>query len=201
MTHSIKNLNELPNITVLKKQLQGLALVDAAIMHDWEYRYFSYNCNWDGEHKEMMASMRDGHGSELFILFTSYGVVGKVLCDHPVDNTHDAVTSIPDCFSNFTNEPAFRIDNASYFFWHEVDSNSWQSSPDQRNDYPLLKFLSEGISHYHSFAEAYYERSIDIGVLKEVFLTRVISEEQLAILNPDVTLDDLRSDLEEILAN
>lgn len=78
MNNSILNINELPAVDRVKHVAQGLALLDAIIMPEWEYRYFSFNCNWDGAGKEMMASMRDGSGAEYFCTLPMQVLQGKL---------------------------------------------------------------------------------------------------------------------------
>ncbi|MBJ2209755.1 hypothetical protein [Pseudomonas carnis] len=70
MSNSINNIDNLPLIEEIKRIAQGLALIDAIIMPQWEHRYFSLNCNWDGQHEEMIASMRNGEGEGAF--YTSF---------------------------------------------------------------------------------------------------------------------------------
>lgn len=73
------------------------------------------------------------------------------------------------------------------------------ASPENLKAYPLLVFLVNGVAGYHRWAEDYYEKNIDSNVLKEVFTSLAITSDQLAILNPDVTLEDLEEELQEIL--
>jgi hypothetical protein len=199
MSNSIQKINDLPSIEEVKKISQGLALVDAILMPEWEYRYFSFNSNWDGNRSEMMASMRDGSGSEYFINFTEGGVAGKVLSDEQLSDASAFLVHVPDSFTGFKNEPAFSLDNATFFFWRERDSSAWEASPSDLASYPLLGFLVGGIAGYLDWAESYYEKSIDHDVLKDVFTSLTININQLSILNPDLTLEDLEEDLKEIL--
>lgn len=67
MIKNIVNINDLPSIDEVKRRSQALALLDAILMPQWEFRYFSFNCNWDGSGNEMMASMKDGSGGEYFL--------------------------------------------------------------------------------------------------------------------------------------
>lgn len=199
MTHSIQNIKDLPSIDEVKKVSQGLALIDAIIMPEWEYRYFSFNSNWDGNRGEMMASMRDGSGGEYFINFTGAGVTGKVLFEDSLTCVSPSLSLVPDSFFGFKNEAAFSVANATFFFWREKNSIAWMASPENLKAYPLLGFLTNGVVGYHSWAEDYYEKSIDSNVLKDVFNSLVITADQLAVLNPDVTLEDLEEDIQEIL--
>ena len=73
----IPTIKELSSVNKIKKYLQSLAMLDAIIMPEWEYRYFSFNIHWDID--KMMASMRNGSGDEYFIVFKNNDVIGKVL--------------------------------------------------------------------------------------------------------------------------
>ncbi len=68
-------LAALPDIEGLRKLTQSLAMLDAIMSPEWEYRYYSFNSKWDDG--EMMASMRNGSGDEYFILVCSLGSQDK----------------------------------------------------------------------------------------------------------------------------
>jgi hypothetical protein len=51
--------------------MQSLALLDAILSPDWEYRYFSFDSRWGPS--ERMGSMRNGQGDHWFALFSSAG--------------------------------------------------------------------------------------------------------------------------------
>ncbi|WP_040069055.1 hypothetical protein [Pseudomonas batumici] len=199
MNNSIRNIDELPSIERVKHVAQGLALLDAIIMPEWEYRYFSFNCNWDGAGKEMMASMRDGSGAEYFMHFTDEGVAGKVLYGSSLSNAPECLGAMPEVFQRFKVEPAFSTDNASLFFWRGVKQASWCASPGGLEEYPLLGFLVGGIAAYKKLAEDYYEKNIDEVVLEKVFTTLSVTADQLMILNPNIEAGDLVDDVQEIL--
>lgn len=199
MNNSIRDIDELPSVERVKHVAQGLALLDAIIMPEWEYRYFSFNCNWDGEGKEMMGSMRDGSGAEYFLHFTSAGVAGKVICGSPLSDVSKCLNTMPAVFQQFKVEPAFSTDNASLFFWREVNQPSWCASPDGLKEYPLLGFFVGRIAAYKSLVEGYYEKNIDSVVLEEVFASLNVTASQLMMLNPDIELGDLTDDFQEIL--
>ena len=57
-------LAALPDIEALRKLTQSLAMLDAIMSPEWEYRYYSFNSKW--YESEMMASMRNGSGDEYF---------------------------------------------------------------------------------------------------------------------------------------
>jgi hypothetical protein len=61
----------LPDIDVLRRWAQSLAVLDAILSPEWEFRYFSFDSTWDAD--EQMASMRDGSGDEWSIVFLPLG--------------------------------------------------------------------------------------------------------------------------------
>ena len=65
----------LPEPKELRRRCQVLAVLDAILCPEWEYRYFSFNSNWaDGE---MLASMRNGEGDDWLLLWSAEGAVLK----------------------------------------------------------------------------------------------------------------------------
>ena len=57
---STRNLSALPAIEILRKLTQSLAMLDAIVGREWDYRYYSFNSKWGAG--EWMASMRNGQG-------------------------------------------------------------------------------------------------------------------------------------------
>lgn len=70
---STKNLDSLPDIDTLRRACQSIAMLDAIICPEWQFRYYSFNARWGNG--EMMASMRNGSGDEYCIHFTKQGAV------------------------------------------------------------------------------------------------------------------------------
>lgn len=48
---STRNLAILPKPDSLRRLLQGLALLDAILEEEWQYRYYSYNSKWSDTEK------------------------------------------------------------------------------------------------------------------------------------------------------
>jgi hypothetical protein len=70
-----QRLASFPDVESLKRLSQSLAMLDAILSPDWEFRYYSFNSKWNAG--EMMASMRNGSGDDYFILFNSSGAIIK----------------------------------------------------------------------------------------------------------------------------
>ena len=72
---STRELTSLPSIAKLNRLTKSLAVLDAIIEAEWEYRHYSFNSKW-GVGQEV-ASMRNGQGDEWFCVFSSVGVFLK----------------------------------------------------------------------------------------------------------------------------
>jgi hypothetical protein len=68
---STRDLSRLPGIERLRKLTQSLAMLDAIVSREWEYRYYSFNSRWSAG--EQLASMRDGSGDGWFCAFGAPG--------------------------------------------------------------------------------------------------------------------------------
>ena len=110
--------NLLPPIADLQRTAQSLAMLDAILSPDWEYRYFSFNSGWASGQK--MASMRDGSGDEWFILFDDAGAAMKGFAHKLAGDSSflsEIQRQVPRDFSEFLNEPAFSMQHATFCLW------------------------------------------------------------------------------------
>jgi hypothetical protein len=117
-------LSALPDIEGLRKLTKSLAMLDAIMSPEWEYRYYSFNSTWGPG--EMMASMRNGQGDEYFILFDSHGAIMKGF-DHESamspwsadeEKTWPGIfDDVPEEFKSFLSEPAFSIPETTFCIW------------------------------------------------------------------------------------
>ena len=198
MTQILDNINRLPSILEIKQISQSLALLDAIIMPEWELRYFSFDCHWDGE--EMMASMKNGSGNEYFLLFNKHGVIGKVFISNmqlSENERNDLFTKIPSLYESFKQEEAFSLDDISFCFWHSNSDDGWVSKPIAK-DLPYLNFLTGDSNIYKEWAEEYYEKEFNIGVIQDIFSHKPLTTEMIVKLNAEIKIEDLSEDLDEI---
>jgi hypothetical protein len=205
-------LSILPDTENLKKLSQSLAMLDAIMSPDWEFRYYSFNSKWDKN--EMMASMRKGSGDEYFILFNQSGAIIKGFAHEspmspytiePNKVWKGVFENIPKEFESFLSEPAFLIADTTFCVWRKNEDSKWQigdidypegKNPDGLDD--LLFILDGNPLNYKEFAEEYYETEIEIGDIKKVYEHKPLTEELVKRLNQEISLDELRADIEEI---
>jgi len=77
MPISTRELSGLADLKTLEKLTQSIAMLDAILSPEWDYRYFSFNRKWDESRDERMASMRNGSGDKYFLVFSPQGGILK----------------------------------------------------------------------------------------------------------------------------
>ena len=200
MQYEINDINLLPIPTQLRKISQSLAMLDAIMMPEWDYRYFSFDAHWDDDNEEMMASMRTGEGDEYYILFCPRNALGKVYISDTVQMSKSKIEKLEDevpyKLASFMDEEAFDVDNASFFFWRSRTDKEWICTKEGDLDY--LKFLEGDATYYTEWAEEYYEKSIDLDVVKKIMKFSPLTSAMVEKLNPQITLKELSEDIAEI---
>src|SRR3954465_12815096 len=121
---STRDLSSPPDIDGLERLSQSLAMLDAIISPEWEYRYYSF----DGTSTpgEAMASMRNGEGDEYAIFFTSAGAILKGFAHEasmsPYANEDGSVwpgvlDDIPAVFSDCVAQGEFVAEETTFCVW------------------------------------------------------------------------------------
>jgi hypothetical protein len=202
----------LPEIDVLKELCRSLAMLDAILSPEWEYRYYSFNSKWAAG--QMMASMRNGSGDDYHVLFNEQGAIIKGFAHQapmspyarkPKQIWPGMLDEVPDEFAEFLAEPAFSMDDTTFCLWRRYCDASWQTGkveypadddPDGAED--LLGILTGGAIDYQQFAESYYECYLPLSSIEHIYQQRALTNEIVTLLNPEIDLAVLRDDIEEI---
>ena len=202
----------MPNIEHLKALSQSLALLDAILMPEWQYRYYSFNSRWaDGE---QMASMRNGSGDEYYALFTSTGAILKGFAHEsamtpfrvePAQIWPGVLDSVPQVFASFLSEPAFEREATTFCIWREPVDTTWRhgdvtfptgNDPDGSAD--LLSMLDGDPRTYQEWAQENYEQEIDLAAVQSIYQHTPVTAALIKSLNPEMSLTALREDMLEI---
>jgi hypothetical protein len=199
----------LPDIASLRRRSQSLAMLDAIVCPEWEYRYYSFNASWS--ETESMGSMRNGAGDGWLILFGDFGAAIKGLA-HETSIAGDKVFAnevqrqVPQTFASFLAEAAFGMDWLSWCYWRAPEDLNWQKvvhpdpvlslSEDGSAEY--LGLLVEPATSYEGFAKCYYELDIPLVAIESIYNHRLLSESLVSSLNPEVSLAQVREAAAEI---
>lgn len=209
---STRNLTELPKIETLKKLTQSLALLDAILMREQEYRYYSFNRKW-GEN-EQMASMRNGSGDEWYCAFGPPGAFLKGF-DHESEMSPWAVEipkvwpgvldGVPDVFKSFATEPAFSMENTTFCIWRGTQDSQWSTgkisfpaADDPDGSEELLSIFDGKPTSYKTWAEEYYECSVSLAAVRRIYGHTPLSPELVRELSATVEFGSLLADAAEI---
>ena len=207
MTISTENLQDLPDVRVLKRVLQSLAMLDAILEPTWSYRYYSFDAQWGTN--EMMGSMRNGQGDDFFVLFNANGAFVKgFVHDAPIItqgiSSEAYYRRVPREFDGCITEPAFSPKNVTFCLWRLNEQSSWSHSevpllgPDSDGSAYMLSILDGAPESYHSWAVAYYERDISIEAVTAIYRHRPLTDDLIRVLNPEQRAAALADDIAKI---
>ncbi len=195
----------------LKRLTKSLAILDAILMPEWEFRYYSFNSKWS--EGEEMASMRNGSGDHYFILYLKDSLIVKgfakesksgIYCLQSNELWPMMLLGVPDVFQeSFLKEPAFSMDETSFLYWRLGTDKEWQTSVDDLAEgdngaQQLLQILDGNPRTYWQWAESYYEREIPLEVVAMFYSGKPLTSQMIKLLNPSLEINDLRADLDEI---
>lgn len=194
--HILQGIKQLPTISEVYGISQSLAVLDAILMPEWEYRYFSFNNSWNDH--QAMASMKDAGGSHYYLLFDSKSntCLGKVF-DNSIRLMDGSMVQDIAELTPFLNEPAFENDVATFYFYNICNNLNWQSIPFS-NDLPFLGFIKNKEKAYIDWAKDYYEIEIAKEPIIDIFNHQPITDKMVKTLNSGCSLLDLKSELDEI---
>ncbi len=209
---STSNLSALPDIPTLRKLCQSLAMLDAILSPEWDSRFYSFNSCWDAN--SMMASMRNGSGDGYFLLFNALGAIIKGFAhESPMSPCRTkppriwtgVLDDVPSQFADFLTQPAFSMEDTTFCLWRTFSDSSWHKGeiefPDEENadgSRDLLWMFDGNPQTYEQWAEDTYEQPVDLEAVAHMYQHRPLSQEVLRALNPELSLDDVGEDKEEI---
>lgn len=219
---STRDLSGLPAVDALKRLMQSMAVLDAVLSPEWEYRYYSFNSKW--AKGEQMGSMRNGSGDDLFALFNKHGCFLKGFA-HEAEMTPyredppalwpGLLTGVPAAFNSGLNEPAAMMENTTFCIWRRYGDTKWNRG---KFVFPQLESYSDGspkgpdgsvnlLSPYDTKPETYLEWASDyfssgenltIDHVRHVYAQKPLTTKLVREINPEITLADLKADIDEI---
>jgi hypothetical protein len=208
----------LPDIPVVRNRSRSLAMLDAILSPQWEYRYYSFVAAW-GPAQEL-ASMRNGSGDDYAIVFSPAGAWVRVFAHEspmspwglePPRPWPGVLDTVPTAFQAYVQEPAFTLDGVpmvSACLWRQTSDDRWQTGAidfpagqqDPDGSERLLELLlDDSPAAYRRFAEDYYElTSVNLAAVRQVYALRPLTQPLVTALNNQLSVADLAYDIAEI---
>jgi hypothetical protein len=219
---STRDLSGLPDIDALKRLLQSMAMLDAILSTEWEYRYYSFNSKWSKG--EQMGSMRNSCGDDFFVLFNKHGCFFKGF-DHEAEMSPyranpkrvwpGVLDTVPKVFERGLNQPAFSMEDTTFCIWRQYQDKRWQigeiafpklkprpdgSERDPDGSSQQLSPLDGKPETYHDWAVDQYENAenLTLAHVKHVYAHKPLTAALVKAIDPEITLSDLAADIAEI---
>ena len=207
-------IGKLPDIDKVRRTSRALAMLDAVLSPEPEYRIYSFDARWSAT--DEAALMRSGTGDEYSIVFSPDGAIAQGF-DHesPISPwRHSAAETWPGLFIGVPDELAPALDEAAFTngqgnrdvtvcFWRTPADDRWLCGPVEGVEKDgadwLFNLLADGRPEaYLTFAEDYYEVELELDAVAHVYALMPLTEEIVTALNPEVLLKDLKDDISEI---
>lgn len=197
----------LPDLDEARRICQSLAVLDAILCPEWEYRYFSFNDSWGPEEK--LASMRNGEGDDWLILWNPRGAIVKGF-QHSAPMAHGApwpgvLDQVPAEFQVFLDDAGFSFGQTTFCLWRRPGDDGWcvgdidyPDHPDPDGAHVLLRFLDGNPETYRSWGEEYYGAELDRRAIEHIYRQDPLSPFVIRALNPETTLEELGNELAQI---
>lgn len=93
------------------------------------------------------------------------------------------------------------IDETTFVMWYSPSDNNWKQNEWKDNDGGksyLFKYICKNAEEWCNWAKYYYEKDIDVNVVKEIYYTKNATEEQIKLINPECDSDKVLKELERI---
>ncbi|MEK3723638.1 hypothetical protein [Paenibacillus sp. FSL H8-0034] len=184
--------------SVLKKRLLALAALDIIVCDEEWLRYHSFDTNWTQELS--LAKIDNGSGDHLFVVFGSQGVILKGFDHESALSPHAGdvyevwpgiYDQVPDALMAYLQDPALEHDVVTFCIWRASNEGHWQQGevelPHGADDGSrwLLGTINKSPEDYVEWAEGYYDLSLDMETVKQIFAGAPITAEMIQLLYPD----------------
>lgn len=193
-----------PDPRTLSNRAMALAMLDAIICPEFQYRYFSYDAAWSDD--TQVAVMRNGDGDHWFLHLSSEGAALKgYVQELPRGGARAMALEVqrraPDEFGAFLHEPAFAMDAVSYFYYRRSADAAWSKvdHPDpslaHRADgsAEFLSILLAPASCYYDYACDYFECEPPLASIEHIYALAPLTAGVVRSLNPQMTLEQARA--------
>ncbi len=202
---STRDLSQLPDVVGLRRLLKSMAVLDAILCRDWQFRFYSFNSHWSGG--EQMGSMRNGHGDDFYALFNSAGCFLKGFAHEASMSPYrddgsreiwpEVIDSVPADFTACLREPAFNIQETTFCIWRRHGDAFWQRGGiefpvghDPDGSAKLLSSLDGKPETYREWAEWYFNKPfLTAEMVRPIYKHRPLTDELVSALTPDVQMD------------
>jgi hypothetical protein len=193
-----------PDPRTLGNRAMALAMLDALICPEFQYRYFTFDAAWGDD--EQFGAMRNGDGDHWFLHLSDGGAALKGYvqelehCDTRA-LAREIQRKVPADFNAFLHEPSFAMDAVSYFYWRRSGDAAWTKV---EHPEPGLKHCADGSADYLSIllapADCYYDYATDyfeceppIASIEHIYSMAPLTAAIVKSLNPQLSMAEAQT--------
>jgi hypothetical protein len=188
----------LPPPATLERTCKGLALLDAILCEDWQYRLFSFNAAWSADGGERMASMRNGQGDEWFIVFVGEHAFFKAFWhEHPPADPAAIFAGLPSVLEAQRQEPAFSMEDVTFGGWYDP-AQGWTLRGDLAPFSEELAILSGSAEVAQAYVASYFEVALPLAPIEQLLRGAPLDAALVAQIAPDRSMESLQGDTDEV---
>lgn len=187
----------MPDPRALRQRAIALAMLDAILCPEGEYRYFHFDPHWAAG--EQMATMNNGEGDGWFLHFGAFGTAIKGdVAALPLRTTRalaiEAQRQLPPVFAAFLDEAALSMDAVGFCYWRGAGELVWSKlappAPGLPSDGSLacLSILIDGAACYADYADDYFEAALPLATIEHIYAHGALTDAIVRSLNPRMDL-------------
>jgi hypothetical protein len=202
---STKDFGLLPNKKSLQNICKAIAVLDAIICQEWEYRYYLYNSKWAED--EEYFGMRDGAGDLMDILFLqNHCVISGFAHEFQYNQKSDLTKNLPEIYNQFIFDEPVATNGTTFCLWTNETQN-WEVGEIKDfndNSEDLLAIFDGNPQTYINWASEYFDESykktgIPLKTVTEIYQGKTLTKEMvLSIVDQIEDWELLEEDLKEI---
>lgn len=204
-------LDNLPAPNSLKRCMLILASLDVILCSEDWLRYHSFIPKWSPN--VSLAKIDNGAGDHLFALFAPEGVILKGFDHESALSPHarDEYETWPGIYDqapanllSLLEDEAIEKDDATFCIWREAHDTHWKKGdviiPEGEDDGSgfLLGAIFETPEAYVDWAQAYFEMSVPLDIVKQIYAGTAITEKMILSINPEREINDALQELETL---
>lgn len=212
---SMRRIDLLRPVVDLERLTKAIALLDAILEPEWDYRYYSFNQAWDEAAKQRLASMRNGSGDEWQLVFSPEGAFLKGFA-HESSLASESfaparfVDGLPPTLTRLASEVSLAMETTTFCAWC-IDGLHWSranidtatpahegTDDDPDGSAHLLSILDGNPETYRFYAAEYFEENVPVVAITALYEGKLLTAELLHAIAPHRSLDELAADLDEI---
>jgi hypothetical protein len=217
---STRDLRLLPDVQRLRLAFQSMALLDAIIMPEWQFRYYSFQAPTENFGGIAIGYMRNGSGDDVHAIFGHVGCVIRGFAHEypmspyasdPVQVFPGVLSEVPEDFKDCL--AAVHSDwwrATTFCVWRRHSDRCWYRGninfPDHHRHDPdgsefLLSAYDGRPETYQRWAEGDYSGTgptFSLDAIRSVFEHRPLTDEIIRELNPERSLSELLTEVQEI---